>query len=283
MADNFDRKILSDPVNTQSDNLSDEIISTNDSENLKENAEVHLHPDYLHKPKKWKEYFIEFLLIFLAVTLGFFAENIRENVSEAEREKQYMQSLLVDLQTDIRNIEMVQKQNVLAKQQGDSLFLLMTTPHYSKETNSIYYYGRAFSNRTFFNMRDGTLKQLNNAGGLRLIHNKNIIDSLEAYQYLYAEIVKGQQLKETQLINYRDAMSKVFDVTVFETMINGEKITRPIGNPELFSENKELLNELLMKAHFVKRNNSLLQGMLTETKEKNLNLQKIITKAYHFD
>ncbi len=30
--------------------------------------EVHHHPDLHHKPKKWKEYFLEFLMIFLAVT-----------------------------------------------------------------------------------------------------------------------------------------------------------------------------------------------------------------------
>ena len=38
-----------------------------------ENMEVHHHPDNHHNSKKWKEYFSEFLMIFLAVTLGFFA------------------------------------------------------------------------------------------------------------------------------------------------------------------------------------------------------------------
>ena len=38
------------------------------------NMEVHHHPEVPHKSKSWKEYFLEFLMIFLAVTLGFFAE-----------------------------------------------------------------------------------------------------------------------------------------------------------------------------------------------------------------
>ena len=42
--------------------------------------EVHHHPDLHHEKKKWKEYFLEFLMIFLAVTLGFIAENIRESI-----------------------------------------------------------------------------------------------------------------------------------------------------------------------------------------------------------
>src|SRR2546430_3170722 len=45
-----------------------------------ENMEVHKHPHHVTDKKKWGEYFLEFLMIFLAVTLGFFAENIRETI-----------------------------------------------------------------------------------------------------------------------------------------------------------------------------------------------------------
>ncbi|MDQ6757315.1 MAG: hypothetical protein M3004_10305 [Bacteroidota bacterium] len=63
-------------------------------------------------------------MLFLAAFLGFIAENIREHIVEKEREKQYMQSLLLDLKTDIINIDYVQKQNLFAKETGDSLILL---------------------------------------------------------------------------------------------------------------------------------------------------------------
>jgi hypothetical protein len=53
-----------------------------------ENMEVHHHPHV--EKKKFKEYFLEFLMIFLAVTLGFFAENIREHLSDRSKEKEYM-------------------------------------------------------------------------------------------------------------------------------------------------------------------------------------------------
>jgi hypothetical protein len=288
MVDKSSAENLDNPANTHLENPSEEILPTNNTDAINpnqetENMEVHHHPDLHHKPKKWKEYFIEFLMIFLAVTMGFIAENIREHIVEHEREKKYMQSLLIDLKTDLINIETVQKQNLLAKQVGDSLFLLLTLPDYTNETNSIYYYGRVFSARTFFNMREGTLKQLNNAGGLRLIHHQEIVDSLEAYQYTYAELLKLQELKEIQLLNYRDVMCKVFDVRILETMVTGEKITRPVGNPKIFSENKEFLNELLMKAHFVKRNNAQLLTMLAEMKQMDMNLQAIINKEYHLE
>ena len=51
--------------------------------------EVHHHPDLHHKKKNLKEYFLEFLMIFLAVTLGFFAETLREKISDNHREKDH--------------------------------------------------------------------------------------------------------------------------------------------------------------------------------------------------
>jgi hypothetical protein len=47
--------------------------------------EVHHHPDLNHAKKNWKGYFLEFLMIFLAVPLGFFAETIREHITESHR------------------------------------------------------------------------------------------------------------------------------------------------------------------------------------------------------
>ena len=69
--------------------------------------EVHYHPDLHHKPKKWKEYFLEFLMIFLAVTLGFFAENFREYRVEQEQEKHIIESLVQCLTSDTIQLESI--------------------------------------------------------------------------------------------------------------------------------------------------------------------------------
>jgi hypothetical protein len=76
MADNIDEEHLDIPINTQLENPSNQIIPTSGNEAIipnqeTENMEVHHHPDLHHKPKPWKEYFLEFLMIFLAVTMGF--------------------------------------------------------------------------------------------------------------------------------------------------------------------------------------------------------------------
>src|ERR1700752_5262126 len=63
--------------------------------------EVHHHP-HIEK-KNFKEYFLEFLMIFLAVTLGFFAENIREHYTETDNAKKFLEAY---------RDELIQQQNV---------------------------------------------------------------------------------------------------------------------------------------------------------------------------
>jgi hypothetical protein len=59
--------------------------------------EVHHHS---HKPKNWKEYITEFLMLFAAVTLGFFAENVREHQIIEHKTHQNLQSIILDLKKD---------------------------------------------------------------------------------------------------------------------------------------------------------------------------------------
>src|SRR5436190_24330133 len=51
------------------------------------NMEVHKHPHHPTHKKKWGEYLLELFMIFLAVTIGFFAEQIREGFVESRNEK----------------------------------------------------------------------------------------------------------------------------------------------------------------------------------------------------
>src|ERR1700733_15274770 len=76
--------------------------------------EVHHHPDLHHKRKHFKEYFLEFLMIFLAVTMGFFAENIREYFAEKQTAKEYLEAFKNEL-----------RQNEASIQQYDSIFTLI--------------------------------------------------------------------------------------------------------------------------------------------------------------
>jgi hypothetical protein len=68
--------------------------------------EVHHHPDLHHRRKKFKEYLLEFFMIFLAVSMGFIAENVREGIGDREKERHYVESLVNNLKPSAVTIPM---------------------------------------------------------------------------------------------------------------------------------------------------------------------------------
>src|ERR1700740_2419832 len=103
--------------------------------------EVHHHP-HIEK-KMFKEYFLEFIMIFLAVTLGFFAENIREHFADKKREMQYLNSFVEDLTNDEANLPLLAK-NIEHQQirPADSLPALLKNADTKTPANLIYAYFR---------------------------------------------------------------------------------------------------------------------------------------------
>ncbi|MGZ3945624.1 MAG: hypothetical protein ACXVJB_11835 [Mucilaginibacter sp.] len=65
-----------------------------------EQMEVHHHPQLEHKHKPWKEYLLEGFMIFIAVMMGFIAENIREGITNNEHARQLTAQLVRDLKDD---------------------------------------------------------------------------------------------------------------------------------------------------------------------------------------
>jgi len=59
------------------------------------------------KTRSWKGYFLEFIMLFLAVSLGVMADNFREKISERTKEKEYIRSMIEDVEEDRINIKEV--------------------------------------------------------------------------------------------------------------------------------------------------------------------------------
>ena len=81
--------------------------------------EVHTHTHAGRK--KWTEYFWEFLMLFLAVFAGFLAENRREDMVEKKRAHQFLESMLVDVKTNIKNLDSLIAQDNIYLTNYDSL------------------------------------------------------------------------------------------------------------------------------------------------------------------
>jgi hypothetical protein len=78
------------------------------------------HPQHPTHKKKWSEYIIEFVMLFTAVTLGFFAENLREHTIIKERLAQNKIAILKDLKQDAITIDSILVQNELLIQRFNS-------------------------------------------------------------------------------------------------------------------------------------------------------------------
>jgi len=66
--------------------------------------EIH-QPQHPTPKNKWSGYIIEFVMLFAAVTLGFFAENIRERIASEEKKRELLAAVIQDFKTDKSEIE----------------------------------------------------------------------------------------------------------------------------------------------------------------------------------
>src|SRR5580704_14425451 len=96
-----DEKPAKPKTSTESE-LNKSELNKSEIENPKSEMEVQHHPDI--EKKGLKEYILEGLMIFMAVTLGFFAEGLREHISDRAKEMEYVVSLKQDLQHDTANL-----------------------------------------------------------------------------------------------------------------------------------------------------------------------------------
>ena len=191
MAENTDDEHLDNLTTTQSENSSDDTTPTVDTETIKsiqetENMEVHHHPQLHHKPKPWKEYFLEFLMIFLAVTLGFFAENVREHYIENVREKEYAQSLYDDLKVDTATIQRTYNEKEWIQAKFDTAKTILETNDLINHNEFIYYIERYLTFNDIFSTQDVTYQQLKSSSNFRYIKNISLYKSIADYYNLYS-------------------------------------------------------------------------------------------------
>jgi hypothetical protein len=76
--------------------------SYRDSKLQTETMEVHHHPEI--EKKTFKQYLLEGLMIFLAVTMGFFAESLREHIADKKKETQIIIALIKDIKKDTASL-----------------------------------------------------------------------------------------------------------------------------------------------------------------------------------
>jgi hypothetical protein len=155
--------------------------------------EVH-HPHHPAHKKKWSEYIIEFVMLFAAVTLGFFAENIREGLAEKHKNEELKRAIVYDLKKELVELKEYRIQinrQLSSANKFDSLVNLNPDKvnqkdFYSAIINTVWAYT--------FVQNDKSIKEAESKG----IIQSNPYDSLSyyvlRYQYFMQDIKLGEQV-----------------------------------------------------------------------------------------
>ncbi len=143
-------------------------LQTANSKLHTETMEVHHHPEV--EKKGIKEYILEGLMIFLAVMMGFFAENLRETISNNHHENELAKALYTELSAD--SAAAAGKLEIRAAKEKDLDYLC----HFFKDSSftktprrfyPAFTTGLYMINIYAFEPKDGILSQLKNSGTVR--------------------------------------------------------------------------------------------------------------------
>lgn len=166
--------------------------------------------DNLNFKKHLGNYAIEFILLFSAVTLGFFAENYREGLVERKTEKMYLQSLIKDLGQDTLKIDYSIHSKEIKDQYFDTLHTILYQSPRPWPTRKLYYISRYLLIREPFYGTMGTIHQLENAGGFKLIQNENLVDKINAYSAAKEKLNQIQLVRDQNTLPFKEAIGNVF-------------------------------------------------------------------------
>jgi hypothetical protein len=252
-----------------------------------ENMEVHHHPhvdSHLHGKKNFKEYFLEFLMIFLAVTLGFFAEQMRENVADHSREKEFMKSMVEDLKTDTANMNTFYTHSNLVISQIDSLMYLIRNPDHNNCGQRMYYFARVITTGLGrFELSDRTYDEMKSSGSLRLVNDDALSDSISKYYSSQTNFKEQAELQLTKMAAYTDIATRLFDGNVFQQMLQRfpYKVIPPQGNPQLLTNDAAIINQYVGILHYYSAIIIINSSIAKLESKSSINLIKMIQEKYN--
>ncbi len=256
----------------------------------KTKMEVHHHP---HVAKKnFKEYFLEFLMIFLAVTMGFFAENIREYLSDRTKERDDMSGLMKNLTSDSLTIESGLQVYGAVEMQIDSLMTLIKTGKYTENMKAVYRMAYQTRGSRVFEYSNATFQEIENSGDMRLIRNDNIRNDLINYNNTINTDIRSLEtrLLETEK-NQAELQSNLLNDTLYPSA--EDIIYRHAFRTNFFpSGNHTAVFSKDQQAQFLKLYNLLFERNviivyykmeLGKLKDMNARLIELIKKQYGFN
>lgn len=258
--------------------------------------EVHHHPQLKHEPKPWKEYILEYFMIFLAVMTGFFAESYREHLSERSKENEYIINIKKDIIRDTASLNVWLPALGVRADKFDTLITYLDTNRFVKQGANMYFLGRLSTRNAIFEPNDNTVLEMKSSGNLRLIRDRDVVNGLMNIERLLAQYRNLLDIEEKEDVMSYPLIGKLFDAVIFNQMTSKSKtrvlseqeyagqsinlLEKPPGNPQLISHDREKINELIYYLH--QRKSSFLGELrlLLRLKKIETDLLNLLNKEY---
>ncbi len=255
--------------------------------------EVHHHAHTARK--KWTNYFWEFLMLFLAVSLGFYAENTREIILHKKEVKTQLNSMLSDLQSDISLFDSVTGRNSHGAQMADSLVEMLHSD--ITNTSEIYFAARTVTaNLGYYYTNAKSFEQLKMAGMLRYIKDKELLDSIGTYYASFQWLANQIDLLRLKMDEIHKGNTRLFDSYVFQQMTTNIKIaavsglggqrtniSKPLVKPSLLSADVKDINTVSLNYHYYSSTIKFYIRNAIALQNRAKGLIEMIKKEYRFD
>jgi hypothetical protein len=144
--------------------------------------EVHHHPQLDHSPKAWKEYLLEGLMIFIAVMMGFIAENIRESITNHEHVSELTAQLAQDLSTDINQLDIAYREELKISKANNTLINLLQQPLKKEDIVQVQQQVGTSHSMWPFHPSMGAVDAIKKELHLRQFSNSKIISYISEYE-----------------------------------------------------------------------------------------------------
>lgn len=224
--------------------------------------EVHHHS---HHPKKWKEYISEFLMLFAAVTLGFFAENLRERISENSNKKEIMESVAYDFQKDISHMNFHKSFNIRRIKVCDSLNDLVKLPANRIEQQLFYRLIVEMPHTYLFTSNNKSRIEAEAKGYFSHRENNDLAESISKYDFFLSELIELFKTDVNTLSSFIDyKVVNYVNPDLFEkaARIPAQSLPYKMGIDEIKKEDiKELRVLLANKTTLLDHANIVLDSM----------------------
>ena len=205
-----------------------------------DNMEVH-HPHLPHSGnKKLQEYFLEFLMIFLAVSVSFLAENLREHYVEHKRAHQYAILLTRDIEKNRSKVNEEIQRRTIMQASFDTLKRLLTNNQLDSNAQ-IVKHAVLLSEILPLATTTATFTEMQNSGSLRYIQSQRLSSLLVDYFNTLIPLTQTDIQQEFQLVKDNNQKFLREHFNLMQVDIEDNLLT---NHPDIYDWNKRSAIEM---------------------------------------